>query len=180
MFPRFAILLGLLALTARSGSAQTVTSSWVGTTNGNWTTSTNWRSPNGAPPLDSASYSGLTRSVVLFDGTTTRIGTTNNLTGLKLYQIRVGSPTTAGTVTIGGNAITLGAGGIDLSSATRDLTLSAPLTVTADQLWAVPSGRTLAVSGILSGTNNLTIAGNSSGGTVNLTAARTRSRMRLS
>ena len=60
--------------------------------------------------------------------------------------IRIANP--GGAVTVGaGNTLTLGASGIDMGSATTNLTISAGLTLLANarQLWNVASGRTLTV-----------------------------------
>ena len=66
----------------------------------------------------------------------------------------------AGPVSIGGtHQLTVGAGGIDLSAATRDLTLTAPTILGAAQTWNVAAGRTLAVNGGITGGFPLTIAG---------------------
>jgi autotransporter-associated beta strand protein len=55
---------------------------------------------------------------------------------------------TGGPVSIGAGAtLTLGKGGIDLSAATQNLTISSGLTISSvNQNWQVPSGRTLALS----------------------------------
>lgn len=74
--------------------------------------------------------------------------------------IQIGSP--GGLVTIGtGNVLTLGASGIDMTSATQSLALDCSLTLGAPQSWTIASGRALAVSGSFeNGGNNLTITGN--------------------
>ena len=64
-----------------------------------------------------------------------------------------------GDVTINNNTLTLGAGGIDMSSATRDLTVNSAVVLDAGQSWTIASGRTLSSSGIVSGTGNLTKTG---------------------
>lgn len=59
-------------------------------------------------------------------------------------------------------AMTLGASGIDLSTAGANLTIASPVTITlgANQSWTVASGRTLTVSSVISGaTKNLTLDG---------------------
>jgi len=55
-----------------------------------------------------------------------------------------------------GNTLTLGASGIDLSSATASLALSNAVALGANQSWNVASGRTLQLAGVVSGTGNLT------------------------
>jgi fibronectin-binding autotransporter adhesin len=56
-----------------------------------------------------------------------------------------------------GNTLTLGASGIDLSSATASLSLSNAVALGADQSWNVASGQTLQLAGVVSGTGNLTL-----------------------
>jgi len=60
-----------------------------------------------------------------------------------------------GTVTINGStgfSLTLGSSGIDMSGATRDLTIAAVVALGSSQTWNVASGRTLQVNGGISGT----------------------------
>ncbi|MEI6607862.1 MAG: autotransporter-associated beta strand repeat-containing protein, partial [Verrucomicrobiota bacterium] len=52
----------------------------------------------------------------------------------------------------GAGPLTLGAGGIDMSVATVNLTLGPPIALGVNQTWNVTSGMTLAASGIISGT----------------------------
>jgi autotransporter-associated beta strand protein len=72
-----------------------------------------------------------------------------------------------GLVTVGaGNTLTLGASGINLSTATQNLTLNCGLTLSAPQAWTVASGRVLTVGGVFSnGGNSLTVTGNAATGT---------------
>jgi autotransporter-associated beta strand protein len=81
---------------------------------------------------------------------------------LALGQLAVLNP--GGPVTIGGSgALTLngiGGVGIDMSAATQDLTINCPVQLAGGQIWNVSAGRTLTVSGTISGTFGLTIAGN--------------------
>lgn len=86
------------------------------------------------------------------DPSTTVLGTSTNWSGL-----RVTSPSglvtinaTAGSPTSGA-ALTLGASGLSLSSATQDLTLGAPVTLLGDTLqnWVVGAGRTVTLSAVL-------------------------------
>jgi fibronectin-binding autotransporter adhesin len=72
----------------------------------------------------------------------------------------------AGAVGITGTSpatLTLGASGIDLSAATQNLTISAPLIIGGAQSWKVASGRTLTLStpgtGAISGAGHVTIQG---------------------
>ena len=86
--------------------------------------------------------------------------------------IGVASALTAIGVT-GAGPLTLGSGGIDMSSAAVDLTLGTPIALGASQTWNANSGRTLTASGIISGSSmGLTKAGL---GTLTLKGANTYS-----
>lgn len=121
---------------------------WVGTTSNDWTVATNWAS--GSVPL--------TGEQVTFDSSSiTNLDTVLNQ-NFDLAGVSVKSP--VGPVSIGGtHTLTLGSGGIDLSTATHDLTLTAPVTLSAAQSWNVASGRTLSVDGELSGAFPVTVTG---------------------
>jgi autotransporter-associated beta strand protein len=61
--------------------------------------------------------------------------------------------TPGGLVTLGaGNTLTLGASGIDMGTATQNLTLNCGLTLQGKQSWLAASGRTLNVAGLLTRT----------------------------
>jgi fibronectin-binding autotransporter adhesin len=76
-----------------------------------------------------------------------------------------------GAVTINaGNTLTLGSSGIDLSTAAQNLTLNNAVALGAGQTWNVNAGRTLAVSGTVSGTSGLIKDG---AGTLSLTGSLT-------
>jgi hypothetical protein len=85
------------------------------------------------------------------------LATVNDLTGLTLNKITLANPT--GAVSIIGNSLVLGAGGIDLSAATANMTINTLLTLTASQSWNVNSGRTLTITGGVSGTGAVTLNG---------------------
>ena len=83
---------------------------------------------------------------------------------LGVAGLRIGSP--GGAVTIGGgNTLTLGSSGINMSAATQDLTLNAAVTIGGTQAWNVTTGRLLDMNGSLSGSALLTKSGS---GTLNL------------
>ena len=84
-------------------------------------------------------------AAVSVDNTTSSLGADQSWAG-----IRVVAP--AGAVTINaGNTLTLGASGIDLSTAAQNLTLSNPITLGATHTWNVATGRTLTATGVLTG-----------------------------
>jgi autotransporter-associated beta strand protein len=88
---------------------------------------------------DKVRWSGLTGLNVV------SLGANLSLNGLVIAS-------TGGSVTINaGNTLTLGSGGIDMSAATQNLTISSTLALGAGhQVWTVLTGRTLALNGTLS------------------------------
>ena len=86
---------------------------------------------------------------------------------LSWQGIRIANP--GGAVSISaGNTLTLGTAGIDMASATQNLSIASGVTLGAAQSWNVASSRTLAVSGLLAGSAALTKDG---AGTLSLTSA---------
>jgi fibronectin-binding autotransporter adhesin len=71
-------------------------------------------------------------------------------------------------VITGAGTLTLGAGGIDLSSAARNLSISNPLTLGTSHSWSVAGGRSLTLGGRLAGPGGFTLMGP---GTAELTLA---------
>lgn len=71
----------------------------------------------------------------------------------------IGVNNPGGAVTIGTTTanLTLGADGIDMSSATQNLTINSPvrLVLGANQIWSVASGRTMAINSLVSGAFSL-------------------------
>jgi fibronectin-binding autotransporter adhesin len=119
---------------------------WTGTsgTDGNWSTVANWN--GGGQPSNG--------SAVTFDVNSTGTLTTNNDLVTSLASISVSNvPGTAGTnpITIAGNALTLGSGGITLNgttAATQNLTIGLvanSLSLSASQSWGI-NARTLTVN----------------------------------
>ena len=123
-------------------SATAANISWTGATDAVWSTGGDW--VGGVTPTSG--------DVVVFDAGSvanlnTTLGTNFSIQGLKIT-------TPGGLITIGGgNTLTLGAGGIDMSAASQDLLLNALMALSADQSWNVAAGRTLTANGIISGTN---------------------------
>lgn len=113
--------------------------------------------------------------VAQWSTTVTGANTVNLGADLKWAGIKVVNP--GGAVTLNaGNTLDLGSSGIDLSSATRDLTLNCALNLRTNQTWNVGAGRTVFISNsvsgaallIQSGSGTLTFAGSNtySGGTI--------------
>jgi fibronectin-binding autotransporter adhesin len=79
----------------------------------------------------------------LWDSTVTGANSSALGANLAVYGVQVTSP--GGAIALTGNTLTTGKGGIDLSAATQDLTISSGLTVGSfgRQTWSVANGRTL-------------------------------------
>ena len=127
------------ALFAVSASAANI--SWTGATDGVWSTGGDWT--GGVAPAAA--------DVAVFDaGSTANLKTTLGA-NFSIQGLRIMTP--GGLITIGaGNTLTLGSGGIDMSSASQDLLINALLALAADQTWNVGAGRTLTVNSAISGT----------------------------
>lgn len=95
--------------------------------------------------FDTARWTGLT-------------GASTVLPGADLQWNGIVVANTGGAVSISaGHTLTLGSGGIDLSAATQNLTVSSALALGAGQSWKVAAGRTLGLAGNLSRTANATL-----------------------
>ena len=135
--------------------------------------------------------------IALWDSTVTAANTVSLGANLNFGEIQITNP--GGTVTINaGSTLTLSGVsgvGIDMSSATVDLTPNCAITLSAAQVWSIGSGRTLTLGGsaavdnggfllaitgagnttigtVISGTGGLT-KGSGSPGTLSLTGANT-------
>jgi autotransporter-associated beta strand protein len=86
----------------------------------------------------------------LWTGTYTTGATVGIGGGLTVNQLRLTSPSQAITLNAGTGPLSLGAGGVDLSTATQNLTVASPVLLAASQSWAVAAGRTLTVTGDVS------------------------------
>ncbi len=130
---------------------------WSGTSGNSWTVADNWV-PGVVPS---------TGDSINFDSSSAANLNTVLNQDFDLLGVNVINP--AGPVSIGGaNTLTIGTGGLDLAAATRNLTVTAPLVLSAAQSWNVASGRTLSVNGGVSGAFALGIGG---AGSVSLGAA---------
>jgi len=132
-------------VTVTSGS-----STWTGGGgNNSWTTAGNW-SPSGVPPAN---------AFINFNNLSTANLSTVLNQDFTVNGINVTNP--AGPVSIGGaNSLSINsASGIDLSAATQNLTITAPVGLGANQSWNVGASRTLSIGGVVTGSGNLTIAG---------------------
>jgi autotransporter-associated beta strand protein len=146
--------------------AVTTTPTWTGGGgNTSWTTAGNWLS-NTVP---------TTGDAIIFNAASSANLNTVLNQNFSVSGLSVTNP--SGPVSIGGaNTLTNGAGGIDLSAATQNLTITAPMVLGAAQSWTVTNGRTLSVNGGVSGGVALTVAGTgavSIGGVASYTGATT-------
>jgi autotransporter-associated beta strand protein len=109
-----------------------------------------------------SSWSGGTApgasDVALWDSTVTGANTTLLGGDLSWAGIRIADP--GGAVSIGaGNTLTLGSVGIDMSAASKNLTLANALALGAAQTWNVSVGQSLTVTGALSGSGGIAKSG---------------------
>lgn len=124
---------------------------WSGASGTSWTTAGNWTSGTAPSSGDAVSFDS---------SSTANLNTVLNQ-DFSLSGVSLSTP--AGPVSIGGvNTLTTGAGGIDLAAATQDLTITAPLVLSAAQTWSVASGRTLSLNSGVAGAFALNINGTGS------------------
>ncbi len=106
--------------------------------------------------------------VALWDSTVTAANTVLLGADTSWQGIKLTSP--GGAVTISaGNTLTLGSSGIDMGSATQNLSIAAPVVLGSSQSWNT-GAQTLTVSGIVSGAQSITKSGS---GSLILTGANT-------
>ena len=145
-----------------SGDLQLVVGSpdvWTGASDNSWVTAGNWTTVAVPSPGDS----------VLFDNLSAANLSTVLNQDFYLAGVTVINP--SGPVTIGGaNTLGVSGGGLNLQSASQDLTIAAPVNLTANQNWNVTTNRSLNINGGVSGGGGPIIVG---GGTVNLNSAST-------
>jgi hypothetical protein len=125
--------------------APTTTVYWLGGSSANWTDGGNWLSNMIPTSASDVVFSYL--SVGNFSVTLNQNVTVNSL------SIEETSP-----VGIFGNTLTINSGGIDMLSAINDAGIYSPLVLGAAQSWTIPSGITLVVDTIISGSGNLNLA----------------------
>lgn len=107
----------------------------------------------------------LTRSALLGDDL--------SWAGIKMTNPTAGTTFTISSTTTSNKTLTLGSAGIDMSSATGNLTIDTPINLGAAQTWNIGAGQILEIgrdngSNLLSGSSDLTVIGS---GTLRLTSA---------
>lgn len=133
----------ILSLIPESGSQLKV---WEGSTDSLWTDASNWLA--GTTP-------GSTDAVIFNNDSTANLS--NSLNGNRsISRLVIEDP--LGQVSITADTLTL-ADGIEMRSATHDLTLSSAIALGNPQEWSVGTGRTLTSSGSISGSSQLTKTG---------------------
>ena len=116
---------------------------WTGASDNSWANGGNWNPASVPNPSDSILFNNLS---------TANLSTVLNqdffVTGVSVVN-------PSGPVTIGGvNNLGISASGINLASASQDLTIAAPVQVLATQSWIVTNSRTLTMSGALSSSSS--------------------------
>ena len=144
---------------------------WAGTANASWINAANWNTPFGNPNLNQEGNYAVVFNNLSTNNLNTVLNFANNpviSNNFTMYGLTVSNPPAA--VSIGAtNTLVIG-NYIDLSGASQDLTILAPVFIGEHQgygrqLWTVTNGRTLSVNGGVAGANDLIISG---GGTVSL------------
>jgi len=126
--------------------APTTTLYWVGASSADWADTNNWLS-NMIPAAGiDAVFSFL--SVGNFNIT---LPTNTTVNSLSIQETPA--------VSIGGSALTVGPGGIDMLSAINNATITAPLVLNGAQSWSVGTNLALIVTGPVSGTGGLDFTG---------------------
>jgi autotransporter-associated beta strand protein len=91
--------------------------------------------------------------IAVWNSTVTGANTSFLGANLSFLGLRIDNP--GGLVTIGtGLTLTLGSSGLDMSTATQNLTINAGLALDADQTWTINAGRTLQIAANSSLTDN--------------------------
>ena len=134
---------------------------WSGGGDGTWGDGTDW--DGGAPPTSTQDALFGTNSASPF---TTVLDTSRTVHGLIVFNPPAG-------ISIGGQKLTLGGGGIDMRCSTKNVVVNNPVGLAAAQIWCIADSRTLTVNGVVSGTGALTTVGLGDLGIINLSATNT-------
>ena len=127
--------------------APTTTVYWTGAASAAWGAPGNWVAGMTPKSGDDVVFSLLTQG-----NRATTPGQDFSLHSLVFME-------SGGAISVSGNTLTLGAGGIDVVSAEHDPTITSAIQLGAAQTWKTSSGRVLTVSGTIGGSADLTLAG---------------------
>lgn len=160
-------LLTYASIFVASGAVEAATKDWAPPVVGSggstlWANGTNWL--GGVAPIND-----LTTDIARFNQMVYNFQPNADTTSVAGIEIGDGS-TATGALTLSGTNLSIGASGITKFANSGAATISAPITLGADQTWTNNSSSTLLVSGIVGGTNALSIGGS---GSVTLTGANT-------
>jgi autotransporter-associated beta strand protein len=128
--------------------APTNTLFWKGTSSAYWTNAANWVSN-----LMPATVSDLTFSYLSTGNLASSLGANISINSLTVLE------TTSAFSVNGTNTLTLGAGGVDMISLSKDASFNCPVVMGAAQTWTIGGSRKLTVNDNLSGSGVLTKAG---------------------
>jgi autotransporter-associated beta strand protein len=120
--------------------APTNTLFWTGGNSAYWTNSANWLS-NATP----TSTSDLTFSYLSTANRSNFLGANFSVNSLTVLE------TTASVSFNGTNTLTIGAGGVDMISLSKDAAFNCPVVISGAPTWAIGNGRKLTVAANLSG-----------------------------
>lgn len=120
---------------------------WDGSVSADWTDANNWNSGRTPRPDFHVVFSYLAKS-----NPATVAGSNFNVRSLTIMETPAG-------ITISSNTLTIGAGGIDLLSASTTAKIHSDIALGAAQTWSVAENRKLIVSGSVSGSAALTFDG---------------------
>ena len=141
---------------------------WTGNQDGNWNTlnggtNTNWamdaaRTTDRQKQLTDSTATTYSYADVYFNGNSAPLVTTLGAdTTVRSLNFAAGA---TGSVAVGGsNTLSLGGGGITVQQGTGAHFISANIALTSDQTWGNVSANNLTLSGVVSGSANLNIAG---------------------
>lgn len=133
------------------------TCTWTGATNSNFSTAGNWSGCNSAAPQPGDG------DHLIFDNSSLSGAATlnNDITGLTLSTIAFQGSGNANSFTVSGNAMSVSGGISDTTSPSgvAQNTISAPIAFTANQTISAAALDYLTLSGVLSGSGNLTFSG---------------------
>jgi len=132
------LLLLLSAITLAAGAADWT---WTGAVNSNWNNKSNWSTTS------SSSFPQAGDTVILAAGVAKPAN--QNIANLSILKIVI-PPGIQPATTVGGLAISLGAGGLEFQNAANDFAFSAPIVLTEQQRWSIAPNRTLTLSGAIS------------------------------